>query len=205
MSSPLHRPLPLTRVGVVMGPDPATPTRPRACSTPAPAAAPTARCTCCRGSSPGNVSRVGLARVVVEDGVPVGVEREGVVLEPDRGWERGAATPASRIRGSPGSELGLHVMTYVAYGPLGPRTRSPSRATCASGDDSARRTSPTTTPSTSTSTCSTTRTRCSSPSRSPRPDGVPSFAVLHRPMWDLGETKPGEGVRCPPASTDARQ
>ena len=37
----------------------------------------------------GNVSRVGLARVVIDDGVPVGVEREGIVLEPDRGWERG--------------------------------------------------------------------------------------------------------------------
>ena len=37
----------------------------------------------------GNVSRIGLARVVVEDGVPVGVERQGVVLEPDRSWEQG--------------------------------------------------------------------------------------------------------------------
>ncbi|MBE3075367.1 MAG: glycosidase, partial [Actinobacteria bacterium] len=70
----------------------------------------------------GNVSRVGLARVVLDDGVPVGVEREGVVLAPDAGWERGA--------GSAGTEdprvtwieaLGLHVMSYVAYGPMGPR------------------------------------------------------------------------------------
>ena len=37
----------------------------------------------------GNVSRIGLARVVIEDGIPVGVDREGVVLAPDRGWERG--------------------------------------------------------------------------------------------------------------------
>ena len=33
----------------------------------------------------GNVSRVGLAKVIITDGVPTGVEREGVVLEPGRG------------------------------------------------------------------------------------------------------------------------
>ena len=37
----------------------------------------------------GNVSRVGLAKVIIEDGVPTGVEREGIVLAPDEGWERG--------------------------------------------------------------------------------------------------------------------
>ena len=71
----------------------------------------------------GNVSRVGLARVVIENGVPVGVEREGVVLAPDRGWERGANNAGvedPRVTFVP--RLGLHVMTYVAYGPLGPRT-----------------------------------------------------------------------------------
>ena len=71
----------------------------------------------------GNVSRIGLARVVVEDGVPVGVERQGVVLEPDRSWERGignAGVEDPRITWM--ADLGLHVMTYVAYGPLGPRT-----------------------------------------------------------------------------------
>ena len=71
----------------------------------------------------GNVSRVGLARVVIEDGIPVAVEREGVVLEPDRPFERGrsnAGVEDPRITFIPA--LGLHVMTYVAYGPLGPRT-----------------------------------------------------------------------------------
>ena len=70
----------------------------------------------------GNVSRVGLAEVVVEDGVPVGVERRGVVLEPDEGWERGANNAGvedPRTTWVP--LLGMHLMTYVAFGPLGPR------------------------------------------------------------------------------------
>jgi predicted GH43/DUF377 family glycosyl hydrolase len=48
--------------------------------------------------------------------------RQGVVLAPDRGWERGmgdAGTEDPRTTWIP--RLGVHVMTYVAYGPRGPR------------------------------------------------------------------------------------
>ena len=31
------------------------------------------------------------------------------------------------------------------------------------------------------------------------------FAVLHRPTWDLGEVRPGEGIRVPAGVTDTRQ
>ena len=75
------------------------------------------------------------------DGVPVGVEREGVVLAPGRGLgARARTTPASRTRGSPGSRRSaLHVMTYVAYGPLGPeagagRLDGPARLAAARPD-----------------------------------------------------------------------
>ena len=42
------------------------------------------------------------------------------------------------------------------------------------------------------------------------PDGVRSFAVLHRPMWDLSETKADQGVRAArghhrPAAVDLDQ
>src|SRR3954470_13376928 len=70
----------------------------------------------------GNVSRVGLAEVRVRGGVPVGRERRGVVLAPDEGWERGATNAGvedPRTTSLP--SLGLTVMTYVAFGPLGPR------------------------------------------------------------------------------------
>ena len=140
----------------------------------------------------GNVSRVGLARVVIENGVPTGVEREGIVLEPDRSWERGAKNSGvedPRVTFIPA--LGLHVMTYVAFGPFGPRT------------------------AVATSTDLREWTRLGPalyayddaldidlnmfhnkdtvffPEPVTAPDGVESFAVLHRPMWDLGEVRPG--------------
>jgi predicted GH43/DUF377 family glycosyl hydrolase len=71
----------------------------------------------------GNVSRIGLARALVEDGRPVGVERLGVVLEPSASWERGphnAGVEDPRATWIP--SLGQHVMTYVAYGAAGART-----------------------------------------------------------------------------------
>ena len=49
----------------------------------------------------GNVSRIGLAEVVVDDGVPVGVDRRGIVLAPDAGvGARRRTTAASRIPAS---------------------------------------------------------------------------------------------------------
>ena len=80
-------------------------------------------CLLSRLVATGNISRVGLAKVILTDGVPTSVEREGVVLAPDRGWERGANNAGvedPQVTFIP--RLGLHVMTYVAYGPLGPRT-----------------------------------------------------------------------------------
>jgi len=154
----------------------------------------------------GNVSRVGLARVVIEDGVPVGVEREGIVLEPDRGWERGtsnAGVEDPRVTFIP--RLGLHVMTYVAFGPLGPRT------------------------AVATSTDLREWTRLGPalfdyddaldmdlnmfhnkdtvffPEPVTSPEGVESLAVLHRPMWDLDQLRPGEGIRLPAGIDDPRQ
>jgi predicted GH43/DUF377 family glycosyl hydrolase len=154
----------------------------------------------------GNVSRVGIARVVVEQGVPVGVEREGVVLEPDRGWERGAKNSGvedPRITFIP--RLGVHVMTYVAYGPLGPRTavaisrdlRQWERLGPAlfAYDDALD----------IDLNLFHNKDTLFLPEPVIAPDGVESLAVLHRPMWDLGEVKPGEGVRLPAGITDSRQ
>jgi predicted GH43/DUF377 family glycosyl hydrolase len=153
-----------------------------------------------------NVSRVGMARVLIEDGVPVGVERQGVVLEPDRGWERGANNSGvedPRITFIP--RLGVHVMTYVAYGPLGPRTaiavsqdlRHWERLGPAlfAYDDALDMDL----------NLFHNKDTLFLPEPVIAPDGVESLAVLHRPMWDLGEVKPGEGVRLPAGVTDKRQ
>jgi len=154
----------------------------------------------------GNVSRVGLARVVIEDGVPVGVEREGVVFQPERSWERGAnnsGTEDPRVTFVP--RLGLHVMTYVAFGPLGPRTavatstdlREWSRLGPAlfEFDDALD----------IDLNLFHNKDTVFFPEPVTAPDGVESFAVLHRPMWDLGEIKPGELRTIPAGIADERQ
>ncbi len=154
----------------------------------------------------GNVSRVGLARVVIENGIPIGVKREGIVLEPDRGWERGANNSGvedPRVTFIP--QLGLHVMTYVAYGPLGPRTaiatsvdlREWTRLGPALFDyDDALDMD---------LNLFHNKDTVFFPEPITAPDGVESFAVLHRPMWDLGEIRPGEGIRVPAGVDDVRQ
>jgi predicted GH43/DUF377 family glycosyl hydrolase len=152
----------------------------------------------------GNVSRVGLARVVTENGVPVSVEREGVVLEPDRPFERGrtnAGVEDPRITFIP--ELGLHAMTYVAYGPLGPRTA------VAVSDDlrSWRRLGPVTFEYDDALGIDLAlfhnKDTVFFPEPVDAPDGTRSLAVLHRPVWDLSGIRPGEGEH-PPAGGETR-
>ena len=79
-----------------------TPARPGACCNPACARGPDGELYLFpRLVAEGNYSRVGLARVRFDGGVPAGVERLGIALEPE---ERGSATGAaagSRTRGSP--------------------------------------------------------------------------------------------------------
>jgi beta-1,2-mannobiose phosphorylase / 1,2-beta-oligomannan phosphorylase len=113
----------LTRLGMVMVPDPGDPLEAEGVLNPAAGHTPDGRLHLLpRVVAAGNVSRIGLATVVVDDGVPVAVERRGVVLEPEMTWERaeshgGVEDP--RVTFIP--RLGVHVMTYVAFGPLGPR------------------------------------------------------------------------------------
>jgi len=153
----------------------------------------------------GNVSRVGLARVVLTDGVPVGVEREGVVLAPDAGWERSASSAGTEDpRITRIEALGLHVMSYVAHGPMGPK---PALAVSENLRDW-RRLGPlhfvyqpeldldlNLFPN---------KDVVFFPEPVPGPDGVPSFAMLHRPMWDLSWVRDGEGVHLPAGITDER-
>ena len=200
-------PYSLTRAGVIMSPSPGDDLEAEGVLNPATGHSDDGTLYLLpRLVANGNVSRVGLARVVIEDGVPVGVEREGVVLGPERSWERGAKNSGTEDpRVTFISRLGLHVMTYVAFGPLGPRT------------------------AVATSTDLRVWTRLGPvlfgfddaldidlnlfhnkdtvffPEPVTAPGGVESFAVLHRPMWDLGEIKPGELRTIPAGIADERQ
>ena len=198
-------PYTLARVGVVMTPQPDDPTEAEGVLNPGSGRTPDGTLYLLpRLVAEGNVSRLGLARVVIEDGVPVGVEREGVVLEPDRGWERGVGNAGVEDPRTTWIEvLGLHVMTYVAYGPLGPRT-----AIAVSRDlREWRRLGPALFAYDDALDMDLNlfhnKDATFFPEPVTAPDGTPSLAVLHRPMWDLDETKAGQGVRVPAGVTDS--
>jgi predicted GH43/DUF377 family glycosyl hydrolase len=112
------------RLGVVMEPDPADPHEVEGTLNPAGALDPDGDILLFpRLVARGNVSRIGRARVEFAGGVPTGVRREGLVLEPRRSWERAddhAGVEDARITRV--EALDRWLMTYVAWGPLGPRT-----------------------------------------------------------------------------------
>lgn len=155
--------------------------------------------------SAGNVSRIGRARVTIEDGAPVGVTRLPVVLEADRSWEHGAehgGVEDPRITTI--DALGVHVMTYVAFGPLGPK---PALAVSRDGVEWTRLgpiqfayddrldTDLNLFPN---------KDVVYFPEPVPDPDGVASIAVLHRPMWDFSFVRPQEPAVPPAVAADDR-
>lgn len=196
----------LTRAGLVMEPRPGDALEEEGVLNPASGRGPDGELYLLpRMVAAGNVSRIGLTKVVVEGGVPVGVERLGVALEPDRAWERGvgnAGVEDPRITWI--EKLGLHVMTYVAYGPLGPRT-----ALAVSRDlrewtrlgpvlfafDDALDVD---------LNLFHNKDAVFFPEPVIGPDGRESLAVLHRPMWDLGAVRPGQAEQVPRGVTDPR-
>lgn len=199
-------PYALTRLRTLMTPEPGNPLEAEGVLNPASGRGPDGELYLLpRLVAAGNVSRVGLALVILDGGEPVGVERRGVVLEPANRWERGArnaGTEDPRTTWLP--DLGLHVMTYVAYGPLGPRT-----ALAVSADlRSWRRLGPlqfrhdpvldvdlNLYPN---------KDVVLFPEVVPGPGGEPSYALLHRPTWDLGLVREGEGLWPPGGTADPR-
>jgi beta-1,2-mannobiose phosphorylase / 1,2-beta-oligomannan phosphorylase len=199
-------PYTLTRLGVVMTPDPDDALETEGVLNPASGHTPDGVLHLLpRLVARGNVSRVGLAEVVLRDGVPVGVQRRGVVLAPDEGWERGATNAGVEDpRTTYLPSLGLTVMTYVAFGPLGPRLA------LAASDDLRRwrRLGPVQfryQPDLDTDLgLFPNKDAVWFPEPVTAPDGTPSYAMLHRPMWDLGWIRDGETTHLPAGVTDDR-
>lgn len=199
-------PYTLTRIGVVMSPLPGDPLEAEGVLNPASGRTPDGRPHLLpRLVAEGNVSRVGLAEIELRDGVPVGVTRHGVVLAPDEGWERGtnnAGVEDPRTTWVP--SLGAHVMAYVAYGPLGPKP-----ALAVSQDlRSWRRLGPIQfgyEPGLDTDlNMFSNKDVVFFPEPVADPGGRASYAMLHRPMWDLSPIREGEGVHLPAGVTDDR-
>jgi predicted GH43/DUF377 family glycosyl hydrolase len=195
------------RLGVVMTPDPGDPNGAMGVCNPA----------CARGAdgelylfprlvAAGNVSRVGRARVRFDGAErPVGVERLGVALEPEAPWEQhagGGGVEDPRVTRV--AALDRWVMTYTAWGPLGPRI-----ALAASADlERWQRLGPVGfayDPKVGTDlNLYPNKDALLFPEPVPGPDGRPAFALLHRPMWDLSWSNPAEGEVPAPGLPDPR-
>ncbi|MGH2820022.1 MAG: glycoside hydrolase family 130 protein [Actinomycetota bacterium] len=196
----------MERLGVVMAPAPGDPHEAGGVLNPG----------CARGRdgdlylfsrrvAAGNYSRIGRERVLFEDGVPVGVERLGLALEPSEAWERNSATAGvedPRVTFLPA--LDVYVMTYSAYGPLG------ARIGLACSDDLVtwRRLGPVS--FAYEGDLGTDLNLYSNKDAAlfgdivPDPQGRPSYALLHRPTWDLSWIRPGEGAPLPRGVSDPR-
>jgi beta-1,2-mannobiose phosphorylase / 1,2-beta-oligomannan phosphorylase len=207
VSTTTEVPYRLTRVGVIMRPDPAADFEAEGVLNPASGRSPDGRLWLLpRMVAAGNVSRVGLAEVLVQDGQPVGVRRDGIVLAPDAGWERSpraAGVEDPRVTWIP--SLQMHVMTYVAFGPLGPR---PALAVSANLREW-RRLGPLHfeyQPQLDTDlNLFPNKDVVVFPEPVPDPDGQPAYAMLHRPMWNLGLILGGtEDVFLPAGLDDPR-
>jgi predicted GH43/DUF377 family glycosyl hydrolase len=196
----------LHRAGILMSPEPGNELEVEGVLNPASAHTPDGELYLLpRLVAAGNVSRIGLGRVVVKDGIPAEVQREGVVLAPDENWEHGklnGGVEDPRVTAVP--SLRQYLMTYVAFGPLGPKP-----ALAVSSDLRRwRRLGPLHfeyQPDLETDlNLFPNKDTVFFPRPVPGPDGEPSYAMLHRPMWDLGWLREGEGVHLPHGITDAR-
>jgi beta-1,2-mannobiose phosphorylase / 1,2-beta-oligomannan phosphorylase len=196
----------LTRLGVLMSPNPDSELEVEGVLNPGSGRTADGRLWLLpRLVAAGNVSRVGLAEVLIEDGVPAGVRREGVVLAPEAGWERShhhAGVEDPRITWLP--TLSTHVMSYIAFGPLGPkpalavshdlrqwRRLGPLHFEYQPDLDADLNLFPN-------------KDVVYFPEPVPDADRRPCYAVLHRPMWDLGWLRGGTDVYLPAGLQDPR-
>jgi predicted GH43/DUF377 family glycosyl hydrolase len=154
----------------------------------------------------GNVSRIGRARVMCDEkGVPRSVERLGVVLEPDETWEKnglGGGVEDPRITFVP--SLDRYVMAYAAYGPLGPHVAVAVSADLASWQRLGPASFAYEPELGADFQLYPNKDAMWFPEPVAGPDGLPSYAMLHRPMWDLSWIREGAGEPLPNGLTDAR-
>src|ERR1700733_12609190 len=175
----------LQRLGMLMEPQPGDPQEAEGVMNPAAARGPDSELYLFpRLVAHGNYSRIGIARVRFnEAGDPAGVDRLGIVLEPETDYERG-------IDGHGGCEdpritfvepLQHYLMTYTARSPHGPRIAAacstdlfhwkrlglvpfaPFEGLDLSNVDD--------------------KDACPFPAAIPNPSGQPELAMLHRPLF----------------------
>ena len=115
---------PMQRLGVIMRGEPNNPDEVMGVLNPATARAPDGTAYLFpRVVAAGNYSRIGIARINFDSAnTPCGVERIGYALEPSESYECNSFTAGCEdARITFVKALNCYVMTYTAYGPLGPR------------------------------------------------------------------------------------
>lgn len=199
---PERFPYALERVGVIMRPEPGNPHEEEGVLNPAAVVAPSGKVIMYpRLVAKGNRSRIGRAEIVITDGIPQSIRREGILLFPDRGWEHGSdhgGVEDPRLTWI--VSLGLWVMTYVAFGPLGPRGAllvskdlenwerlGPIQYTYEDHLEVDLNLFPN-------------KDLLWFPEPVTGPNGRPCYAFIHRPMWEIE----GQDVTLPAGITDAR-
>ncbi len=114
----------LQRLGMIMEPEPGNPHEVEGVLNPGAVRGPDGELYLFpRLVAKGNFSRIGIARVRFNDaGDPMGVERLGIALEPEAGYEiRPGGGGCEDPRVTFVEPLKRYIMTYAAFSPVGPR------------------------------------------------------------------------------------
>ena len=114
----------LQRLGMIMEPEPGNPHEVEGVLNPGAVRGPDGELYLFpRLVAKGNFSRIGIARVRFNDaGDPMGVERLGIALEPETGYEiRPGGGGCEDPRVTFVEPLKRYIMTYAAFSPVGPR------------------------------------------------------------------------------------
>lgn len=206
--APVTDPFPfrMERLGLLMSPVAGEPTEALGVLNPATARKDDEVHLFARLVAAGNYSRIGHARVLFDTaGIPVGVERLGMALEPREPWElhaRGGGVEDPRVTLVP--RLDRWLMTYTAYGPFGPRIgiaastdleRWERLGPVSFAYDPAQATDLNLYPN---------KDALLFPEPVVGPGGRRAYAMLHRPIWDLSLGRPGEDASWPAGLADPR-
>ncbi|MBA2713067.1 MAG: glycosidase [Rubrobacteraceae bacterium] len=134
-----------------------------------------------------NYSRVGVARVIFEDGEPVGAERLGLALEPEAAFERNPHTAGCEdARVTYIKAIERYVIAYSSYGPFSSRIALAISEDCLDWQRLGPALFSYEDRWLADFNLFTNKDAFFFPEPVPDPDGEPAIALVHRPDFDVG-------------------